>query len=88
MPSEIIAYTHLGTFASAVATVIELLAKVYIVGAHALGTVRARRTVKNFPNPPKGESTASMSPPTLLPFWKPTSQAGTVEAQAAKIAPR
>ena len=68
--------------------VMKLDPNVYIVGAHALGMVRARSTVRNLPKPPVGCSTASMSPPTLLPFWKPSFQAGTEEAQAAKIAPR
>ena len=61
---------------------------VYIVGAHALGMVSASSTVKNLPKLPVGESTASMSPPTLLPPSNPSFQAGTEEAHAANTAPR
>ena len=68
--------------------VMKLEPNVYIVGAHALGMESARRTVRKLPNPPRGESTALMSPPTLLPSSKPASQAGTNGAQDAKIAPR
>ena len=81
-------YTHLGTFANTAATVMQLLANVYIVGAHALGTDNARRTVRNLPKPPSGDRTASIRPPTLLPFWKPASQEGTLVADAAKTAPK
>lgn len=81
-------YTHLGIFANTSATVIKLLEKVYIVGEHALGTDRASSTVRNLPKPPRGERTASMRPPTLLPLSKPASQDGTAVADAAKTAPR
>ena len=68
--------------------VMKLDAKVYIVGAHALGMDSARRTVRNLPNPPRGDRTASMSPPTLLPPSKPSFQDGVNGAEAAKMAPR
>lgn len=67
---------------------IRLEPNVYIVGAHALGMVSASRTVRNLPNPPSGERTASMSPPTLFPPAKPASQEGVNGADAAKTAPR
>lgn len=88
IPSETITYTHLGIFANTPATAMKLLEKVYIVGAHALGTDNAKSTVKNLPKPPRGDRTASIRPPTLLPLSKPASQEGTAIAEAAKTAPR
>jgi hypothetical protein len=60
---------------------------VYIVGAHALGIVNASKTVKNFPKPPRGDNTASIRPPTLLPPSKPVFQESLNGAEAAKTAP-
>ena len=88
MASEIMTKTHLGIFAKTVATVMKLHANVYIVGAQALGIVRARRTVRNLPKPPSGDKIAAMRPPTLLPLSNPASHAGTFAAQAANTAPR
>ena len=88
MPSEMTTYTHRGIFAKNVAMVMKLLANVYIVGAQALGMDSARRTVRNFPNPPKGDKTAAMRPPTLLPPSNPASQDGLTAADAAKTAPK
>ena len=48
---------------------------------------RLRRTVKNLPNPPKGDKTASMSPPMEFPPSNPEDQAGVYAAEAAKTAP-
>ena len=56
--SEIITNTYLGTFANHGKIVIALLPNVYIVGAHALGTVNANSTVRNLPKPPQGDKTA------------------------------
>ena len=61
--SEIIVYTYRGTRANHTWIVIRLDAKVYIVGAHALGMDSATSTVRNLPNPPEAESTASIKPP-------------------------
>lgn len=88
MPSEITTYTHLGIFAKNVAIVMKLLANVYMVGAQALGMDSARRTVRNLPNPPNGDSTAAMRPPTLLPPSNPVSQEELKVADAANTAPR
>ena len=65
----------------------KLDAKVYMVGAHALGMKSAMTTVRNFPKPPAGASTASTSPPTLFPLSKPAFHDGTAGAAAAKAAP-
>ena len=86
--SDTMTNTHRGTMAKYEPMVMKLEPKVYMVGVHALGMESARRTVMNLPNPPIGESTASISPPTLLPSSKPAFQEGTRYAQAAKIAPR
>ena len=88
MPSETTAYTQRGTRAQTAATAMQLLANVYIVGAHALGTLSARSTVSRRPKPPSGASTAAMSPPTLFPPANPAAQPGTPAADAAKTAPR
>lgn len=61
---------------------------VYIVGAHALGTVSATTTVRKFPNPPAEERTAWTRPPTLLPLSNPASHEGLLRADAANAAPR
>lgn len=61
--------------------------KVYIVGAQAEGTDSARRTTRNFPNPPVGESIAAISPPMLLPSLKPDFQDGTAGDAAANPTP-
>jgi len=63
------------------------LPNVYIVGAHALGTDNATRTVRNSPKPPVGERTADMRPPILSPFANPVAQDGTAGADAVKAAP-
>lgn len=65
----------------------ELEPNVYMVGAQALGMDSARRTVRNLPNPPRGDKTASISPPTLLPPSKPSFHDGVNGADAAKTAP-
>ena len=65
----------------------KLVHTVYIVGAHALGMNSAMSTVRNLPNPPAGERTASTRPPTLFPLSKPASHAGTAGAAAANAAP-
>ena len=88
MPSDTTTYTQRGNRAKMLATAMQLFPNVYIVGAHALGTLSARSTVRKRPKPPSGESTAAMSPPTLLPPSKPVSQTGTFTADAAKTAPR
>ena len=46
----------------------KVLPNVYIVGAQAEGTVRERRTIKNFPKPPTGARMAAKRPPMLVPF--------------------
>lgn len=66
---------------------IRLVPNEYIVGAHALGIVRARVTVRNLPKPPVGARIAETSPPKLFPFWLPASQEGVERADAAKATP-
>lgn len=80
--------TYRGIMAKYDPMVMKLEPNVYIVGAHALGTDSASRTVINLPNPPMGDSMASINPPTLLPLSKPACHAGTLYALAAKTAPR
>jgi hypothetical protein len=78
---------YLGIFAKTGAMAIKLVPKEYIVGAHALGMDKAKRTMINLPNPPVGASIAAMSPPTSLLFLKPAAQDGTKGADAVKAAP-
>lgn len=66
----------------------ELVLKVYIVGAQALGIVSATSTVRSFPKPPTGIRMLFTRPPTDELFWNPTFHAGTVGAAAAKAAPK
>lgn len=87
MAAEMIVKMYRGTFANQGMIVIALEPKVYIVGAHALGMVNAKRTVKNLPKPPQGDNTASISPPTLFPPSKPAFQESVNGAEAAKTAP-
>ncbi|PSR74362.1 hypothetical protein PHLCEN_2v9870 [Hermanssonia centrifuga] len=68
--------------------VMKLEPKIYMVGAHALGMDKARRAVRNFPNPPKGDKIALMRPPMLFPLSNPASHVGTLGAEAANITPR
>lgn len=86
--SDTMAKMYRGTFSKMGAMAMKLVPKVYIVGAAALGTDSATRTVKNFPKPPVGASTAEMSPPTFSPPSKPADQAGTEAADAVKAAPK
>jgi len=46
------------------AIAMELVLKVYIVGAQALGIVSATSTVRNFPKPPTGIKMLFTKPPT------------------------
>lgn len=82
------AYTNRGSLANNGMTVMKLDPKVYIVGAHALGTVRATTTVRKFPKPPAEERTACTRPPTLLPCSNPAFHDGLWNAEAANAAPR
>ena len=65
----------------------KLVQTVYIVGALALGVVRANNTRRNFPNPPTGCRTASTRPPTFVALFRPAPHAGTYDAAAVKAAP-
>lgn len=85
---EMIAITYLGTLAKKGATVIKLVQNVYIVGAHALGTVNDMSTMRNLPNPPVGCKIAAMRPPISFPFPRPACQDGTEVAADANAAPR
>ena len=85
---EMIAITYLGTLAKKGAIVIKLVQTVYIVGAHALGTVNDVSTSRNLPNPPVGRKIAAMRPPTSLPFPRPACQEGTEVAAEANATPR
>lgn len=88
MASDTIAKAYRGIFWKMGVMAIKLVPNVYIDGAHALDTDRATRTVRNFPNPPVGERTAEIRPPTFFPFSNPADQAGTDSADAANAAPR
>ncbi len=74
---EITAKTQRGILEKIDATVMKLVQTVYIVGAIALGVVRAMRTKRNFPNPPLGARIAANSPPTFPVPPRPSSQDGT-----------
>lgn len=81
-------YTHLGTAANHVATAMKLVLNVYIVGAQALGMLRATKAVRSFPNAPVGNNTLYNKPPTEELLLNPSFQAGTLGAAAANAAPR
>jgi hypothetical protein len=87
-PSEMRIYTHLGTSANHGATAMKLVLNVYMVGAQALGMLRATRAVRSFPNTPVGNSTLYNKPPTEELLLNPPFQAGTLGAAAANAAPR
>jgi hypothetical protein len=87
-PSDMSIYTHLGTAANQVATAMKLVLNVYIVGAQALGMLRATKAVKSFPNPPVGNNTLYNKPPTEELSSNPAFHAGTLGAAAANAAPR
>ena len=82
-----IAITYLGILAKKGAIVIKLVQKLYIVGAHALGTVNDVSTSRNLPKPPVGLKIAAIRPPTLFPFPRPARQAGTEVAADANATP-
>ena len=85
---ETIAITYLGILAKKGAIVIKLVQKVYIVGAHALGTVNEMSTSRNLPNLPVGCKIAAKRPPTSFPFPRPAFQAGTEDVADANATPR
>jgi hypothetical protein len=87
-PSEMRIYTHLGTAVNHGATAMKLVLNVYMVGAQALGMLRATRAVRIFPNAPAGSSTLYNKPPTEELSSNPSFQAGTLKAAAANAAPR
>lgn len=87
MAVEMIASANLGILAKNGDTVMKLVQVVYIVGAHALGAESDRRTSKSLPKPRVGAKIALMRPPTLLLLLRPSFQAGTYVAAAAKDAP-
>lgn len=64
MPSETRMYTQRGTRENQWATDMKLVLNVYMVGAHALGTLSATSTVRNLPKPPRGVRTPYNKPPT------------------------
>lgn len=64
IPSETNTYTQRGTRENQRATDMKLVLNVYMVGAHALGTLSATSTVRNFPKPPSGVKTPYNKPPT------------------------
>jgi hypothetical protein len=66
----------------------KLVLNVYIVGAQALGILRATKAVKSFPNPPVGNNTLYNKPPTEELSSNPAFHAGTLGAAAANAAPR
>lgn len=68
MPSEIRMYTQRGTRVNQWAMDWRLVLNVYIVGAHALGTLSATSTVRNLPKLPKGLRMPYNKPPTDVLF--------------------
>ena len=65
----------------------KLVHTVYMVGAIALGVVKARSTRRNLPKPPLGCKIAATRPPTSFPLSKPSFQAGMYLAATVNAAP-
>ena len=79
--------TYLGTAENGGTRVWKAIPIEYIVGALFPVMLKLSNTIRNFPNPPAGESIALRSPPTL-PSVKPAFQSVTEGADIAAAAPR
>jgi hypothetical protein len=79
--------TYLGTAADGGTRVWKAMPIEYIVGALFPVMLKLSNTIRNFPNPPAGESIALRSPPTLSSV-KPAFQLATEGADIAAAAPR
>lgn len=79
--------TYLGTVANGGTRVWKAMPIEYIVGALFPVMLKLSNTIRNFPNPPTGESIARRSPPTLSSV-KPAFQSATEGADIAAAAPR
>jgi hypothetical protein len=79
--------TYLGTAADGGTRVWKAMPIEYIVGALFPVMLKLSNTIRNFPNPPTGESIALRSPPTLSSV-KPAFQSATEGADIAAAAPR
>jgi hypothetical protein len=78
---------YLGTAANGGTRVWKAIPIEYIVGALFPVMLKLSNTIRNFPNPPTGESIALRSPPTLSSV-KPAFQSAKEGADIAAAAPR
>ena len=81
------AKAYRGILESTGSTTCKLRQMEYMLGAIFAVTLRARSTVKKFPNPPAGERIDWSSPPILPSSPYAADQAGTAGIAAANAAP-